>query len=227
MPSMMRALLWITTVLLVPVVPLLILGLSFEERIEGWFAGGLSDPARFLLIILVLAIDLFLPVPSSMVSTYGGGVLGTALATLASWIGMTAGAILGFALARQLGGRFTSRYAADRDLQQMALIARRHGPLSLVLTRALPILAEACVLLMGSSGMSWKRFLPPVLISNLIISLTYAAAGEYFHDRDALPAAVVLSGTIPLLIAVFARRWLPQAEDPPTPNSVPDSTAQP
>ena len=82
-------------------------------------------------------------------------------------------------------------------------------PLALVLTRALPILAEACVLLMGTTRLSWRRFLIPVFACNFVISLTYAACGEYFEEIDALPWAVVLSGTVPLFIALTARRWLP------------------
>lgn len=199
----------LSTVLAVPLIPLLILGLSFEDRLEGLLAGELSFTVRFGLIVLLLALDVFLPVPSSMVSTYGGGVMGTAPATAASWLGMTAGAALGFGLARRYGRPFARRLGGEEDLERTQALARRFGPMALVVTRALPILAEACVLLAGAAGMTWRKFLPPVAAGNLVVSVVYAAAGEYFRGRDALPVAVVLSGTIPLLAALVARRLLP------------------
>ena len=208
MRSILRATLLIAVVLLVPILPLLFLGLSFEHRVIGWFEQELPDSARFALIVAVLAADLFLPIPSSMVSTYGGGILGTWPATAASWLGMTLGAAAGFGLARVFGNRFAASYAGAGDLQQMAALSRKFGPLALVLTRALPILAEACVLLMGATRLSWRRFLVPVLAGNFVVSLTYAACGEYFEGKDALLLAAVLSGIVPLGIAVIARRWL-------------------
>ncbi|MEX2287203.1 MAG: VTT domain-containing protein [Planctomycetaceae bacterium] len=209
MRTLFRALLLTAAALLVPVVPFLFLGAPFEQRIEGWFRDAeLSRSARFALIVAALSTDIFLPVPSSMVSTYGGGVLGTWPATAASWLGMTVGAFLGFALSRAFGPAFAARLAGASDLDRMARLADRFGPLALVLTRALPILAEACVLLMGATRLQWRRFVFPVMASNFVVSLSYAACGEYFQERNSLPIAVVASGTVPLLVALLARRRL-------------------
>lgn len=209
MRELLKPVLLIALALLVPVLPLFLLGLSFEDRVESWFERDLSAEVRFALIVGVLAVDVFLPVPSSAVSTYGGGILGTLPATAASWLGMTAGAVFAFGLARLFGKSFADRFSSSADLKKMALLSERFGPLALVLTRALPILAEACVLLMGATRLSWRRFWPAVLVSNLAISVTYAAFGEYSQGRDALPAAVAASLLIPLGLTVMVRRWLP------------------
>lgn len=205
-----RPLAWMAGALAVPLFPLLILGLSFEDQIEQRMNVDMSPAVRFGLIVALLALDLFLPIPSSAVSTYGGGVLGTWPATAASWVGMTLGAIIGFALARWLGVRFASRRSSEEDLARMRALVEKFGPMALLLTRALPILAEACVVLVGSTGLSWRRFLPPVMAANFVVSLCYAAFGEFFRGQDALPWAVVLSGTLPLGAALVARRWLPR-----------------
>lgn len=213
MSRILRSTILLAAVLAVPVVPLLVLGLSFEERVDAWLVAEGSDGVRFVLIAAVLATDVFLPVPSSAVSTYAGGSgLGMWPAVAASWLGMTIGGMLGFGLARMFGERFTARFAGERDLDQMALMSRRFGPLAIIITRALPILAEACVLLMGATGLSWRRFLPALAVSNLVVSITYAGFGVYFEGSDALPAAVVASGTIPLAIALLARKWMPVLE---------------
>lgn len=217
MRQVWRATIWLSLFLAVPIVPFLFLGDAFESRVTAWFStdAPVSSGVRMLFVMGVLATDIFLPIPSSAVSTWAGGALEIWQATFASWIGMTLGAILGFTLARTLGTRFVERRAENSDIGQMAALSRRYGSLALVLTRALPILAEACVLLMGATGLSWKRFLLPVAASNLMIAVVYTLFGRYSQQHDLLPVAAVLSGTVPLCIALLARRWLPQAESDP------------
>lgn len=214
MRKVLRATLWLAVFLAVPILPFLFLGDAFEQRVRQWFVveaaeAAVPDVVRMTFVVAALAFDILLPIPSSAVSTWAGGALGIWPATLASWVGMTLGATIGFALARLLGTRFARRRATSGDLEQMAELSRQYGPLALVLTRALPILAEACVLLMGASGLSWKRFLVPVAVSNLIIAVVYSAFGEFSRESGALPLAALLSGAIPLCLALFARRWLP------------------
>ena len=202
-------------VLAVPIIPFLILGSAFEADVEEWFRREWSLKLRFALVVVLLSADLLLPVPSSMVSTYAGGVMGLWPAAAASWLGMTLGAVIGFALARLLGRPFAARRTSSADAAALASLASRFGPLALVLTRALPILAEACVLLLGAAGLSWRRFLIPVAIANLAIAVTYSACGVYFQGRDSLPAAVIAAGVLPLLAALATRRWLSRDEASP------------
>lgn len=216
-----RLLVILTAVVAVPIFPLLLLGLAFEDRVTQWIeASSLSGGAKFAAIIVLLAGDILLPIPSSAVTTWGGGVIGVAAATFASTIGMTLGATLGFGLSRWLGRRFVERRSGAGDLGRTALLVERFGPIALVLTRPLPILAEACVLLVGTTGLPWRRFLPPVVLSSVLVSAIYAAAGAYFHDRGAFSPAIVLSGTVPLLAALVARRWLPKKPNAEKPASI-------
>ncbi|GDY09270.1 hypothetical protein LBMAG52_27560 [Planctomycetia bacterium] len=83
-----------------------------------------------------------------------------------------------------------------------------------MLTRALPILAEACVLMLGAGRLSWRQFLLPMLVSNLLLSLTYSACGAYFQGSNSFPIAVVVSGAVPLIAALVIRRfWRPKSPD--------------
>jgi 3-dehydroquinate synthase len=81
------------------------------------------------------------------------------------------------------------------------------GTLLLVLTRALPVVAEASVLLFGLHQLSWRRFLPPVVLSNLGIALAYSAFGDWARQHAWLPLALGVSVALPLLLAAFIRRW--------------------
>jgi uncharacterized membrane protein YdjX (TVP38/TMEM64 family) len=203
-----RPLLVVFAVVCIPIFPLLLLGLSFEDRVSALVqASDLSSAARFWLIVGVLSSDIFLPIPSSAVSTWGGGVLGLWPATLAATLGTTAGAVIGFACAKLFGDRF-ARWRAGQDLERVSELSRRLGPPALLVTRALPILAEACVLLVGVGGLTWRRFLPPVVAGNLVVSFAYAACGRYFAGSGAMPWVIIASGTVPLLIAIGVRSQL-------------------
>lgn len=209
MSRLRRALLVVALALLVPVVPLVVLGFSFEDRVAEWLNARRAPGMHFVLIVGVLAADIALPIPSSAVITYAGGSgLGLLPAVAASWLGLTAGAVGGFAIARWLGARAAAKLSNPADLGRTRLLAGRWGPAALVLTRALPILAEACVLLMGAARLSWRRFLIPVAAANLVIAVVYAACGRFFEGSDAFPLAVVASGTIPLAAALTVRRRL-------------------
>ena len=213
MRSLLRATLLIAVVLAAPIVPFLMFGAAFEENVAAWFQRDLTHASRFTLIVLLLATDVFLPVPSSIVSTYGGGVLGLLPATLASWVGMTLGALAGFGLARLFGTALADRFARRRNRLQMAALAQRYGPVALVLVRGVPILAEASVLLMGIHRLPWHRFLPPILLSNLGIALAYSVFGDVAYEHQWLPLALAVSIALPILLATMVGRWLRTRDD--------------
>lgn len=121
---LLRPLLLIAGALLVPVVPFLLLGESFEEQVAAWVRQEWSPQTQFALIVAALSTDILLPIPSSAVSTYAGGVLGFVSGTLASWLGMTAGACLGYGLAWLAGRPLAARFAGEKDLARVQELAR-------------------------------------------------------------------------------------------------------
>ncbi|QDU39929.1 TVP38/TMEM64 family inner membrane protein YdjZ [Maioricimonas rarisocia] len=205
---LLRPLLLIAGALLIPVVPFLLLGESFEAQVAAWVRQEWSPATQFSLIVASLATDILLPIPSSAVSTYAGGVLGFATGTLASWLGMTMGACLGYGLARLAGRPLAKRFAGEKDLERVQELARRYGATAIVLTRPLPILAEACVLLMGVVRLRWPLFLVAIALSNLAVSATYAAFGQWFEASDSLPMALAISLVVPLVFTWLVRHRL-------------------
>src|SRR5262245_47567902 len=152
MPRPARLLILIAAALVVLAVPFALFG----ARLEGSLPAALEQIRRpemmFAAVAATLAADIVLPVPSSMVSTLAGSELGTGLGALASWIGLSVGAVVGFALARRFGRPVAARLASPEDLAALDRIGDRQGTLLLVLLRALPLLAEASVLLLGTAG---------------------------------------------------------------------------
>ena len=205
MKSMLRSISLVSVVLLVPVVPFLLFG----PTLEAWAERIVREPMPIwmsaLAVVGLLSTDILLPVPSSVISTLGGWQLGWQAGTLFSWIGMNAGAALGFGLARRWGRPFALRLSRSEDLGKMQLLSDRYGPFVLVLTRAVPILAEASVLLLGIHRLAWRRFLPPILLSNLGIALAYSAFGNVAQRYDWLPLALGVAVAMPVVLAMLLK----------------------
>jgi uncharacterized membrane protein YdjX (TVP38/TMEM64 family) len=205
MAKLLRASLLIAAVLAVPIVPFLLFGGRFEEAVEGWFSPPPSESTVFLIVAAVLATDVFFPVPSSLVSTVAGMQLSIPLATMASWLGLSLGACLGFAVARALGRPLAVRLAGADDLARIDRLAARHGPRLLVLFRALPVLAEASVLLFGATRLSWMSFFVPVALANLGIAIAYSVLGHYGRTQHVMVYVLAASIALPLMATTMVR----------------------
>jgi uncharacterized membrane protein YdjX (TVP38/TMEM64 family) len=198
---LVKPILLVALVLAIPVLPFA----AFGQRMETWIASQLdhtqSQWVVAALTFSLLATDVFLPVPSSVVSTVAGDVLGFWGGTVTSWLGMTLGAGAAFVLARALGRPLAIRLAGEAELGRIDAASERFGPLVLVLARPVPVLAEASVLFFGASRLKWAKFLAPVALSNLGIAAVYSALGRYVQ----LPVALAASVALPLLAATIAR----------------------
>ncbi|MCA9090071.1 MAG: VTT domain-containing protein [Planctomycetaceae bacterium] len=213
MPGYLRVLLILVAVLAVPCVPFLLLGDAFEQSVAAWATQFTSPVALFWSVVTVLSVDILLPVPSSAVSTFAGAKLGVIAATAASMLGMTIGACLGFLLSRWAGPSLLPWLAKSEDVDRLRQFQHRWSLWLLLITRPLPILAEACVVLLGSLRMPWNQFLPIVLLSHFVIALLYALLGAWAATAQATTWALLGSVVIPLLLTVIVRASLSTSRD--------------
>ena len=211
MRSFVRPLLLMSALVAVPIVPFVLFGQQIQEQIDRWSEHRHSAPVAAALIVALLATDVFLPIPSTLVSTLGGWQLGAWGGTLASWIGMNLGAVIGFVVARRWGRPVAVWLASGEALERMEILSERYGVEILVLMRGVPLLAEASVLLVGLHHLSWRRFLPPVLLSNLGLALAYSVFGKVAHEQQWLPLALAISVGLPVLLAAAVRKLIVEA----------------
>jgi membrane protein DedA with SNARE-associated domain len=208
MKTMLRPLIPVVAVLAVPIIPFLFMG----NLIEQWVSG--LENSRYLpwIVIALLSGDLILPIPSSVVTTYIGGQMDWITGTLVSWVGMSLAAVIGFTLARKYGPQFALRFSSAAQLDNAGNLAGRFGPIFLVLARGVPVVAEASILLMGIHRLSWRRFLIPVLLSNLGISLGYTLFGAVAQQHHWFPVALGVSICVPIGLTLIAQHVL-QSKD--------------
>ena len=169
----------VSVVLAVVLVPFALVG----SAVDDWAIASLRTDAGpsvlvAVLIATLLAADIVLPTPSSVVSTASGALLGFIPGAVASWVGVTMGCALGYWIG--VSGRGPARRLVGAgELKRVEAFTARFGDWSLVLLPAVPVLAESSVFLAGVARMDLARFVAITALSNAGISLAYAAVGAF------------------------------------------------
>jgi uncharacterized membrane protein YdjX (TVP38/TMEM64 family) len=168
-----------------------VLGVPLEQMAIDWLDdAGLGSAG---LIVALLAADVLLPIPSSLVMVLSGAAFGIVWGSLLSLTGSILGEWLGFELVRRLGRRVTRSVAGDDELAQVNRFFERHGAVAVLVTRPLPIVMETMSLAAGLSGMTRRVFLIASFVGTAPIVVVYAYAGAVSREVGSLlPAAVIL-----------------------------------
>lgn len=198
---------WIVLIAVV-LVPFFLFEETFNAFAERIARGEASTNVAALVIGGLLAFDVFLPVPSSIVSTAAGVLLGFWFGAAIVWIGMMAGCLIGYWVGRR-STPLAQRLVGADGLARAARLANRYGPWAVVLCRPIPVLAEATVVFAGLVRAPLPRFLMLTAWTNLGIAAGYAAIGAYSMRVEsfllAFLGAIVVPG-VALLLARAVRR---------------------
>lgn len=178
---------------------------ALHEPIDAWATAFVQQPRvatawLALVVVLLLSFDILLPVPSSVVSTGAGYLLGFVPGLMVSFIGMTLGILLGYWLGRHAHRVFPWLDAATTDWLERFF--RRRGHWAIALARPVPVLAETSVVFAGMSRMPPRAFLAVAAAANLGISLAYAGIGAYAFSVNSFLWAFLGAIAIPLGWAV-------------------------
>jgi uncharacterized membrane protein YdjX (TVP38/TMEM64 family) len=175
---------------------------------EAWFAQPGSREVVFGVVTLLLAADLLLPIPSSLVSAGAVAALGPVLGGAAVWLGMTAGAALGHAVGRSGGRAVALRFVGATELERAAQLEERYGAAMLVVCRGVPVLAEASTLLAGALHLRFGSFLFVTSAANLGLALAYALSSSLGSGAARMLAPFALGILVPALALGLVRLCL-------------------
>jgi len=182
---------------------------AFESSIREWSQAlvGSMRPTWIAgpAVSLLLAADVVLPVPSSVISTAAGMLLGLWPGALASWIGMMAGCACGYCLGAGAGRGLARSLVGPRELERVGRASERFGDWMIVLFRAVPVLAEASVVFAGTIGIRIRRFFALSALSNAGIAVVYAAVGAYSASVASFLWALAGAVMVPLIALMAVR----------------------
>lgn len=183
--------------------------LLWGERAETWVAQFLRNESSLWLlaaaIFLLLAADIFLPIPSSVVATASGAFLGIGLGTIASAAGLTAGVLAGLLIGRRYGRPACRAFVGPQEYDRLERYFRSHGNLILVLMRPVPVLAEASVISAASLGVEIKSAMTYTTLANLGVAFAYACLGAWAAGRGTFILVFLTSLVPPAIFFLGAR----------------------
>jgi uncharacterized membrane protein YdjX (TVP38/TMEM64 family) len=197
------AVIWLVLIGLV-LVPFFLFEAEFNAFAARMTRGDTALWLAASAIFGLLAFDVVLPVPSSIVSTAAGVLLGFWRGAVVVWLGMMVACLLGYAIGNR-ASRLAQRFVGEAGLERADRMVRRYGDWTILICRPVPVLAEASVIFAGLIGAPFARFFALTALSNLGIALGYAAFGAFSMRVDSFLLAFLGALVIPGAVMAIAR----------------------
>jgi membrane protein DedA with SNARE-associated domain len=186
------ALLVLFCALLLPIVPYAIIG---ELPGDVWLASHHDDAWRFGATgSLLLAADVLLPIPSSIIGTLLGGRLGLGLGFACTLLGLCTGQGLGYALGRL----WPKRHAPETPTPSSAALV--------FLSRPVPVFAEAVAVAAGATRMPLHAYAGSMVLGNALYALALAGNGALLMPEGLAGPGLVLPMAAPVIAYLVYRR---------------------
>ena len=154
-----------------------------------------------LIGVALLIVDVFLPVPSSLVMVAHGALFGIWMGTLLSMVGQMGAALLGSAVGRA-GGPMMERMVNAEEKARGDRFMRRWGALGIVVSRPIPLFAETVAIMAGVARVPWPRVAISAALGSLPPALLYAFTGAVADDFN---SAALMFGFVMVMTVVT---WL-------------------
>jgi uncharacterized membrane protein YdjX (TVP38/TMEM64 family) len=166
--------------------------------------GPIRAPLAFMGIQILQV--LFAPVPGEASGFVGGYVFGTVPGFIYSSIGLTAGSVVNFILARILGRRYVRKWVPGRYLGKFDAVTRHHGALLFFLFFVVPGFPKdyLCIFL-GLTGISLKVFVLMAGIGRMPGTLMLSLQGAQVFQKNYVTLIILI--VISIAFAILAYYW--------------------
>jgi uncharacterized membrane protein YdjX (TVP38/TMEM64 family) len=203
----MRWLIVSLVILALILVPFVLFEETFNAAAERLIQRDTSGWYTTTAVAALLASDVFLPIPSSIVAAAAGVALGFVRGALAVWIGMSLSCALGYGFGAWAADA-ARRFIGEDGMDRAGRLAAHYGDYALVLCRPIPVLAEASVILAGIVRRPLGRFTSLTMWANAGVAMGYAAIGAYSMRVDSFLLAFLGAIAVPGLAMLAGRVWL-------------------
>jgi uncharacterized membrane protein YdjX (TVP38/TMEM64 family) len=143
----------------------------------------------FAIVVLLLSSDVFLSVPTILIVTYAGNILGFAGGLAAATLGMLFSGIIAYILCRITGNKMLHILIKDKkQIDEVNSIFHRMGYGMLIIARALPMLPEATCCLSGMMRFNVLKFISYYLLGTLPYAFVLTYLGSISDRNNPYPA---------------------------------------
>ena len=176
----------------------------FEQQSTSWITStgqslGGADGTVWLVglfIVAVLAFDVVLPIPSSIVAVLAASTLGFWAGSLVIWLGLMGSCLIGYSLGAG-SERFVHKWVGDKDLAKARRLADRIGPGLLVTMRGVPVLAETSVIAAGLVRYPFSTFILICALANAGLALAFGYVGSAAGEQQSMLWLMVAAMAVP------------------------------
>ncbi|MEL6559001.1 MAG: VTT domain-containing protein [Bacteroidota bacterium] len=178
----------------------------FFEDLEDYFTNLLitarDQPVDYAFISFwVLASDIVLPVPSSIVMYYNGLVLGFLQGSALSFSSLLISGTIGYWIG------YSSAFGFNHQRNEKAdQLIKSYGSLGMILTRGIPILSESVCFTAGYNKMNFKVYTLLNAAGAIPISLVYAYFGGMGKESGLFYYSFGLSILISLVLFLGGKK---------------------
>ena len=196
----------------------LITFLIWGGRLEDWLSGegaaqwlrGYGDWA-WAAGLALLAFDIVLPIPGTVVMSALGLVYGVLLGGLLSTIGSVISGLIAFWACRAFGHAAAERIAGAAALQQAERLFSLRGGWVVAMSRWLPLMPEVVACMAGLARMRPLPFLAALLCGSAPLGFAFAAVGAAGQRNMGL--ALALSALLPALLWLCVKAVMRRLHD--------------
>lgn len=150
----------------------------------------------------LLVADVVLPVPSSLVMVTHGVLFGAVVGAALSLVGAVGATLVAYGLGRWAGTPAMRRVCSTAERERASRLVERWGMLALVVTRPVPLMAEAVAAMAGAHRLGLPRTTIASVVGALPAALFYAVAGAL--GWSGVPGL----GVFGLVLLVAVLMWL-------------------
>ncbi len=129
-----------------------------------------------LVGILLLILDIFLPVPSSLIMIGNGAVFGLFLGSALSLAGGIISTYIGFFIGK-LGQTFLDRTVPNDERERATMFLEKWGMLGILISRPIPLISETVAIMAGAMSYSPWKLIVMSFLGYLPASIIYALIG--------------------------------------------------
>jgi len=166
------------------IVPFLLFGEQLEQLSEDLLRGGNGAHWAAWLGVVLLVLDVYLPIPSSIVMTVMGALAGPWAGWGLSCLGLTIGAAVGYATGLLIGPFAIRVLVGHHQGRILSEWMSRNGYWVIAACRAVPVLAEGSLIVAGTARMPSGKTMLTATAANALVPIPYVMLGSAASGSD-------------------------------------------
>ena len=189
------------------VLPFLFLGTRLEQLVPNWLESTTAPLVIAALGITLLALDVLLPLPASLISVGLCWSLGPWSGALCVFIGNCAAFALGYALGAVMPRARLRVLVGAAAWDTVAQRLEYRAALWIGLSRPLPVLAELSAISAGLWRVPMSVAVPAALLSSAGVAAGYGVAVQIGQRQDGPGFALLASLALPFIYYLASSAW--------------------